>query len=69
MIYFDAPAKAKLMEKFMSVLKPGGYFIIGFFDSLLHEEEKENFEKSFSNLRIFKKKSETVTMANSAQTA
>src|SRR5688572_4047591 len=34
MIYFDAVAKQKLLTKFYDALKPGGYFIIGFFDTL-----------------------------------
>ncbi|QSE97575.1 CheR family methyltransferase [Fulvivirga lutea] len=55
MIYFDAPAKAKLMEKFLSVLKPGGYFIQGFFDSILSEDEKSNFNSDLVKLRIFRK--------------
>jgi chemotaxis protein methyltransferase CheR len=34
MIYFDTAAKVALMEKFYSVLKPGGLFIVGFFDAI-----------------------------------
>lgn len=55
MIYFDAPAKARLMDKFLNVLKPGGYFIMGYFDSMLPEEDKNKFNRSLANLRIFKK--------------
>lgn len=55
MIYFDGAAKTKLMNKFINALKPGGYFIQGYFDSILHKEEKSQFHSNLANLRIFKK--------------
>jgi chemotaxis protein methyltransferase CheR len=35
MIYFDHKAKTRLLEKFYNALRPGGYFIIGFYDTML----------------------------------
>jgi chemotaxis protein methyltransferase CheR len=37
MIYFDAPTKATLVEKFTRHLKPGGFLYIGHSESLLDE--------------------------------
>ena len=56
MIYFDAPSKSALVEKFINVLKPGGYFIIGSFDSVISEDLRNQFDSSLANLRIFKKR-------------
>ncbi|MTI40057.1 CheR family methyltransferase [Fulvivirga lutimaris] len=58
MIYFDAPAKEKLIQKFYDVLKPGGYLITGFFDSMLSDEEKKQFDCKLASLRILKKPEE-----------
>jgi chemotaxis protein methyltransferase CheR len=35
MIYFDATAKSILLDKFYQALRPGGYLIIGFYDTML----------------------------------
>ena len=35
MIYFDAPTKAKLIERFVKLIKPGGWLYIGHSESLL----------------------------------
>jgi chemotaxis protein methyltransferase CheR len=44
MIYFDNTAKVKLMERFHKVLKPGGLFVIGFYDALLPMLDPNLFE-------------------------
>jgi chemotaxis protein methyltransferase CheR len=35
MIYFDAPTKSKLIERYIRLLKPGGWLYIGHSESLL----------------------------------
>ena len=35
MIYFDAPTKAKLIERFVKLIKPGGWLYIGHSESLI----------------------------------
>jgi chemotaxis protein methyltransferase CheR len=35
MIYFDAPTKSKLVERFTQQLKPGGWLYIGHSESLI----------------------------------
>ncbi len=57
MIYFDAISKNEILKKYYSLLKPGGYLILGFYDSLLPIEEKSKYNVELSHLRIFKKKS------------
>lgn len=56
MIYFDTPAKNKILEKFYNALKPGGYFIIGFFDTLLSIIDESKFELVDAEAKIFQKK-------------
>ena len=56
MIYFDNIAKLKLLEKFHVVLNPGGYFIIGFFDTMSHLMDNKKFELVDEEAKIFKKK-------------
>ena len=34
MIYFDAPTKSALIERFYDVTKPGGYLLIGHAESV-----------------------------------
>jgi chemotaxis protein methyltransferase CheR len=34
MIYFDAPTRTALIEKFHQVMKPGGYLFIGHSETL-----------------------------------
>lgn len=40
MIYFDQPTKNQLINKFYTVLKPGGYFFIGHSESVQRETSK-----------------------------
>lgn len=56
MIYFDNGAKQKLLEKFYQALNPGGYFIIGFFDTLGHMVDNKQFELIDQDAKIFQKK-------------
>jgi chemotaxis protein methyltransferase CheR len=35
MIYFDAPTKSKLIERYIRLIKPGGFLYIGHSESLL----------------------------------
>ncbi|WKK78154.2 CheR family methyltransferase [Marivirga salinae] len=55
LIYFDGPAKEKVMEKIYKALKPGGFFIIGFLDSMLNYLPEERFEYYDLRQRIFRK--------------
>lgn len=54
MIYFDNPAKTKLMERFHRVLKPGGLFIIGFYDAVLPMIDTSRFGLVDLDAKIFK---------------
>jgi chemotaxis protein methyltransferase CheR len=53
MIYFDNPAKTKLLDKFYEVLKPGGLFIIGFYDSMTHLMDQDKFTELDQGAKIF----------------
>jgi chemotaxis protein methyltransferase CheR len=55
MIYFDNMAKLKLVDKFHACLNPGGYFIIGFFDTMSHLIDNNMFELVDWEAKIFKK--------------
>jgi chemotaxis protein methyltransferase CheR len=55
MIYFDHAAKVKLIEKFFDVLKPGGYFITGFCDTMLPIIEERPLVAADEESRIFMK--------------
>lgn len=55
MIYFDYKAKDRLLQQFYDQLKPGGYFVLGFFDSMLPESFRTKFNSDYSRLRIFRK--------------
>ncbi|HEY8938397.1 MAG TPA: protein-glutamate O-methyltransferase CheR [Cyclobacteriaceae bacterium] len=55
MIYFDNIAKARLLEKFHNALNPGGYLIIGFFDTMIHLMDNKKFELADEEAKIFKK--------------
>ena len=55
MIYFDQIAKSKLLEKFHMSLKPGGYFIIGFYDTMLSIVDQKRFRLVNESAKIFKK--------------
>ncbi len=35
MIYFDSPTKAKLIERFVRLIRPGGWLYIGHSESLI----------------------------------
>jgi chemotaxis protein methyltransferase CheR len=56
MIYFDNSAKVKLMERFHKALKPGGLFIIGFYDAMLPLVNERLFEVIDLDAKIFRKK-------------
>ncbi len=56
MIYFDTTAKLKLLEKFYQALNPGGYFIIGFFDTMGYLMDNKQFELIDEEAKIFQKK-------------
>lgn len=55
LIYFDGPAKEKVIEKIYQSLKPGGFLIIGFLDSMLSYLTEERFEYYNLRQRIFRK--------------
>jgi chemotaxis protein methyltransferase CheR len=55
MIYFDTAAKKKLLRKFYDSLSPGGYFIIGFYDTMLPLIEEKLFSLVDSEAKIFQK--------------
>ncbi|MGC4021112.1 MAG: protein-glutamate O-methyltransferase CheR [Cyclobacteriaceae bacterium] len=55
MIYFDTPAKLKLLDKFYQSLRPGGYFIIGFFDTMGHLMDDSKFKLVDETAKIFQK--------------
>jgi chemotaxis protein methyltransferase CheR len=55
MIYFDAVAKVKLLNKFYDALNPGGYFIIGFFDTMTHLMDSKKFKPADEEAKIFQK--------------
>lgn len=55
MIYFDTNAKLKLLDKFYQALNPGGYFIIGFFDTMGHLMDNKQFELVDEAAKIFRR--------------
>ncbi len=55
MIYFDAKAKENLLTKFFFALKPGGLFVIGFFDTMMHLIDSKQFELIDEGAKIFRK--------------
>ena len=55
MIYFDTTAKKELLRKFHQALNPGGYFIIGFYDTMLPMIEEKLFTLLDSEAKIFQK--------------
>jgi len=56
MIYFDNAAKTKLLAKFYDALRPGGLFIVGFYDAPVHLVDENRFDLIDADARIFKKK-------------
>jgi Methylase of chemotaxis methyl-accepting proteins len=55
MIYFDSIAKNKLLAKFHEALNPGGYLIIGFFDTMSHLMDNNQFRVVDEAAKIFQK--------------
>ena len=53
MIYFDNPAKEKILDKFYSAIKPGGLLNMGFYDAMLPLLKQRLF--SFEAAKIFRK--------------
>jgi len=56
LIYFDGPAKEKVIEKIYNALKPGGFLIIGFLDSIISYLDEERFDYYDLRKRIFRKR-------------
>jgi chemotaxis protein methyltransferase CheR len=56
MIYFDNIAKARLLDKFHAALKPDGYFVIGFFDTMSHLIDNSKFKVVDEQAKIFQKR-------------
>lgn len=56
MIYFDSKAKENLLQKFYKALKPGGLFVIGFFDTMGHLIDSNQFDLVDDQAKIFRKK-------------
>jgi chemotaxis protein methyltransferase CheR len=55
MIYFDAAAKSKILAKFYEALNPGGYLIIGFFDTMSYLIDSNKFKLVDDEAKIFQK--------------
>ncbi len=55
MIYFDAAAKSKILENFYKALNPGGYLIIGFFDTMSYLIDNNKFKLVDDEAKIFQK--------------
>ncbi|HEY5744486.1 MAG TPA: protein-glutamate O-methyltransferase CheR [Chryseolinea sp.] len=55
MIYFDSTAKINLLDKFYEALNPGGYFIIGFFDTMNYLVDHKKFLLVDDEAKIFRK--------------
>ena len=55
MIYFDSIAKVNLLEKFYEALNPGGYLIIGFFDTMNYLIDNKKFRPVDEEAKIFEK--------------
>ncbi|MEJ1237083.1 protein-glutamate O-methyltransferase CheR [Chryseolinea sp. T2] len=56
MIYFDVPAKRRLLDKFYEALNPGGLFIIGFYDAVMNIVNDEKLEVVDADVKIFRKR-------------
>lgn len=56
MIYFDNPAKIKLLDKIYDSLNPGGLFVIGFYDTMLSWINYTKFELIDEEAKIFRKR-------------
>jgi chemotaxis protein methyltransferase CheR len=55
MIYFDGAAKTRLLQKFYDALNPGGYLIIGFFDTVNYFIDNKKFCLVDDEAKIFKR--------------
>jgi len=55
MIYFDSRAKTKILDQFYDSLNPGGWLIIGFFDTMSHLIDNKKFELLDEQAKIFRK--------------
>lgn len=55
MIYFDGAAKQKVLRKFYDALRPGGYLIIGFYDTMMALMDESMFQLAYPEAKIFKK--------------
>lgn len=55
MIYFDHESKVRLLEQFREHLHEGGYLIIGFYDALVPLINKEKYQFTNINAKIFQK--------------
>ena len=56
LIYFDNQAKTLVIDKIFKALKPGGFLIVGFLDSLVSYLDEDRFEYYNMNQRIFRKR-------------
>jgi chemotaxis protein methyltransferase CheR len=63
MIYFDTAAKIRLMEKFHKALRPGGLFVVGFYDAVSSIIDESLFEVWSDESKIFKAKEVVGTTA------
>ena len=66
MIYFDNPAKLKILTRFHESLNPGGYLIIGFFDTMSHLMDNDKFELVNEEAKIFQKRESFKNTVNAA---
>lgn len=55
LIYFDGPAKEKIIAKIYRALKPGGFLILGFLDNMLSYLDDDKFEYFDLRQRVFRK--------------
>jgi chemotaxis protein methyltransferase CheR len=55
MIYFDDALKLQILKMFLSKLKPGGFFVLGYYD-MISKEGKDLFEVFDSKTRVYRKK-------------
>jgi chemotaxis protein methyltransferase CheR len=54
-IYFDSIAKKKVLSKFYDSLNPGGYLIIGFFDTMGYLIDNNQFKLVDEQAKIFQR--------------
>ncbi len=55
MIYFDVTAKSKILAKFYHALNPGGYLVIGFFDTMSYLIDNDKFKLVDEGAKIFQR--------------